>query len=148
MQTLERTREHNGNVGRRKALQYRSLFLFRASSRFRYRIVRLVNSALFEAIILASILLSSCIMTARKTTHIVVIDIILTLIFLFELVAKVISYGLALHPGAYLRDPLNVLDASIVLAGKLPFYTLMIAVKQVLQGSLMFTSTYDVQSLP
>lgn len=110
-------RVYKGSIARRQALRYRSIFLFRSSSYFRYRSVKLVNSAEFEALILVSIIISSCFISAEKTTGIIGVDIALNCIFLFELIAKVIAYGLVLHPGAYLRDPLNVLDATIVLTG-------------------------------
>ena len=118
MNTATQRRIYKGSIARRQALRYRSLFLFRASNTFRYRSVKLVNSVAFEAFILISIIVSSCIISAEKTTEIICVDMTLNCIFLFELIAKVVSYGLLLHPGAYLRDPLNILDASIVLAGK------------------------------
>ena len=107
-----------GRIARRKALRHRSLFVFKQSNSFRHMCIKLVNHASFEALILISIVVSSCLIGVNKTATIIVVDMVLNCIFLIEFIAKIIAYGFILHPGAYLRDPLNVLDASIVLTGK------------------------------
>lgn len=38
-------------------------------------------------------------------------------VFTIECVLKIIAYGFLLHPGAYLRNPWNILDFIIVAVG-------------------------------
>ena len=38
-----------------------------------------------------------------------------TVIFCLEMILRVIDLGFVIHPGSYLRDPWNVLDAVVVL---------------------------------
>lgn len=42
-------------------------------------------------------------------------DIVFTIIFLLELILKVLADGVILHPRAYLRNPWNWLDSCIVV---------------------------------
>ena len=42
-------------------------------------------------------------------------DLIVTVVFTFEMVVKVIALGFVLHPGSYLRISWNVLDFAIVI---------------------------------
>ena len=39
----------------------------------------------------------------------------MTVIFCLEMILRVIDLGFVIHPGSYLRDPWNVLDAVVVL---------------------------------
>ena len=102
----------------RKALRYRSLFIFEPHHKVRQICVKIVTNTFFEFGILASIIASSCLIDAQKTTVVIVVDMVLNCIFLFELLAKVVACGLVMHPCSYLRDAVNVLDACIVLSGK------------------------------
>jgi len=45
-----------------------------------------------------------------------VLDVVFTIVFLVEMVLKIVADGLILHPQAYLRDGWNVLDCLVVVA--------------------------------
>ena len=45
------------------------------------------------------------------------IEYIFLVIFTAECVMKIIAYGFAMHPGAYLRNGWNMLDFTIVVIG-------------------------------
>lgn len=45
-------------------------------------------------------------------------DFLLNVLFVMEIIAKVIAHGLILHPKAYLRSTWNVFDFIVVLFGK------------------------------
>ena len=42
-------------------------------------------------------------------------DYFFTAVFTVELLLKIIAYGLVVHPGAFCRDPANVLDMFVVI---------------------------------
>jgi len=45
------------------------------------------------------------------------IEYVFLVIFTLEAIMKVVAYGFALHPGAYLRNGWNILDFVIVSVG-------------------------------
>jgi len=45
------------------------------------------------------------------------IEYVFLVIFTLEAIMKVVAYGFALHPGAYLRNGWNILDFFIVSVG-------------------------------
>ena len=47
------------------------------------------------------------------------------LIFVFEMVVKILAHGFALHSGSYLRDGWNVMDFVVVSTGLLEAYGLV-----------------------
>ena len=113
--------ELKGGIAR-KALRYRSLFIFERDNKFRRACVKMLNNTFFEIGILVCIIVSSCLIDTPKTTPVIIVDMILNCIFLFELLAKVVACGLVMHPCSYLRDAVNVLDACIVVSGKLCYF--------------------------
>lgn len=83
---------------------------------------------MFEGIILVLIVYGSVLLTIDNNAAVDgspirrfldVNDLVLTTLFTLELVIKVIAYGLAIHPGAYLRSSWNQLDFIIVLTSLL-----------------------------
>ena len=100
------------------ALKYRSLLIFDSNNAVRRKAVSLVNNPIFEAIILVAIIISSCLAGTTRTQAVLACDILLNSLFFFEFLIKIVSFGLSFHPHSYLRDPLNALDAAIVLTGK------------------------------
>ena len=48
-------------------------------------------------------------------------DYCFTAIFTIELILKIIVLGFVMHPGSYLRDPWNVIDAIVVLSAFVNF---------------------------
>ena len=45
------------------------------------------------------------------------LEYVFVVIFTLEAIMKVVAYGFAFHPGAYLRNGWNVLDFAIVIVG-------------------------------
>ncbi len=100
------------------ALKYRSLFVFDSEHRLRKATSWLITNVYFESLIIALIIASSFLVGVQKTEAVKIVDLLLDSIFLLELLAKVVSYGLLLHPFSYARDAMNLLDATIVLTGE------------------------------
>lgn len=49
------------------------------------------------------------------------LDIAFTLVFTIEMLLKVIDLGIILHPGSYLREFWNVMDAVVVICACVSF---------------------------
>eukprot|EP00794_Sanderia_malayensis_P011435 gene11437-12631_t len=86
-------------------------------SRVRQLCVFLVKNFAFRAIVFISIIVSSCLAVLDRSDVIKVLDLTFDALFILELLVKIIAYGLVLNPYSYLRDPLNVLDATIITVG-------------------------------
>jgi hypothetical protein len=111
-------------------LKHRSLFMFSSRSTFRRVVFMVVFDKRYEYVILLLILVSSAALAAdapgvapnSNLAHsLLALDLSLFIVFFVEFAAKVITMGLVLHPGAYLRSGWNVLDASVVLTSALSF---------------------------
>ena len=101
-----------------------SLFIFSQSNPVRQACTKLAEHKFFDSFILVCILVSSfCLaldnpLSDKDSTLNKILkglDLFFTVIFIIELVTKVISLGFVLHKGSYIRNPWNVLDAVIVL---------------------------------
>ncbi|XP_074639691.1 voltage-dependent T-type calcium channel subunit alpha-1H-like isoform X1 [Acropora palmata] len=99
-----------------------SLYLFAPSNRFRCRMASVCGHKYFDYVVLLFILIS-CIVLAMEEPNILpkkrqIIDatmLLLTVIFTFEMMMKVVAHGFVVGPGTYLKDGWNVLDGSLVL---------------------------------
>lgn len=95
-----------------------------SSNCIRSRVGAIVLSAPFSWFI-TTIIFISCIVLmfesplspppVLESTH--VIDIIITVIFTLECLMKIMAFGFAHNPGAYLRDNWNILDFILVILG-------------------------------
>ena len=110
---------------------YNSLFLFSSESKFRKFIVRMVHNPFFENFIILCI--------AFNTIDLAIYDYndrddktefnralewfskLYTIVFTIELLLKVIAMGFVMHKNAYMRDPWNWLDFTVVVVGILEF---------------------------
>ena len=86
--------------------------------------MKIIRSLAFEILILLAII-ASCVVAginnSKKTplgSPWTMMDMALNFSFLIEFALKAVVYGLVLHPGSYLRDPLNVLDSVVVVSGE------------------------------
>jgi len=112
---------HSKHTAYRMAEKHRSLFFFLPSNPLRRLLIRITESRLFDFLILV-VILGNCVTLAlsnpkNSSTLVNVLSIIewvFTGVFCVELIMKVIALGFCLHPGSYLRNPWNVLDALIV----------------------------------
>ena len=110
-----------------RALKYRSLFMFGPDNKFRQMLMKIIRSLAFEIFILLAII-ASCVVaginSSKKnslSSSWIMVEMVLNFSFLVEFALKAVVYGLALHPGSYLRDPLNVLDSVVVVSGEFKF---------------------------
>ncbi|KAK9829920.1 hypothetical protein WJX72_008649 [[Myrmecia] bisecta] len=110
---------------------HRALFCLQPNNPIRRFAAAIVTSSLFEGMIILMILISSILLAANKPStspastlarFTGVCDQIFTYVFLTELVLKVISLGLVMHPGAYLRISWNQLDCIIVVTSMVSLY--------------------------
>ncbi|KAL5266763.1 hypothetical protein ACHWQZ_G003966 [Mnemiopsis leidyi] len=102
---------------------HRSFFIFSPTNPLRRFCHWIVNLRHFDNFILFIILLS-CIMQmlqnpkdleSDNNRFIEYLEYGVTVIFCLEMILRVIDLGFVIHPGSYLRDPWNVLDAVVVL---------------------------------
>ncbi|XP_013148992.1 PREDICTED: muscle calcium channel subunit alpha-1-like [Papilio polytes] len=101
-----------------------SFFIFSKTNRFRVLCYKLSASSTFGNIILVCILFSSAMLAAEdpldaaqkgfRNWLLSQFDMFFTGIFTLELFLKLVTYGLVLHPGAFLRSAFNVLDMLVV----------------------------------
>ncbi|KAJ8705183.1 hypothetical protein PYW07_011010 [Mythimna separata] len=101
-----------------------SFFIFAKTNRFRVFCYKMSSSSTFGNIILVCIMLSSAMLAAEDPLDAVQngfrnwllsqFDVFFTGIFTLELFLKLITYGLILHQGAFLRSAFNVLDMLVV----------------------------------
>ncbi|XP_026733621.1 muscle calcium channel subunit alpha-1-like isoform X4 [Trichoplusia ni] len=101
-----------------------SFFIFSPTNRFRVFCYKMSSSSSFGNIILVCIMLSSAMLAAEDPLDAVQngfrnwllsqFDVFFTGIFTLELFLKLITYGLILHQGAFLRSAFNVLDMLVV----------------------------------
>uniref|UniRef100_A0A2A4JH49 Voltage-dependent L-type calcium channel subunit alpha n=1 Tax=Heliothis virescens TaxID=7102 RepID=A0A2A4JH49_HELVI len=101
-----------------------SFFIFSPTNRFRVFCYKMSSSSTFGNIILVCIMLSSAMLAAEdpldaaqngfRNWLLSQFDVFFTGIFTLELFLKLITYGLILHQGAFLRSAFNVLDMLVV----------------------------------
>ncbi|CAK1546604.1 unnamed protein product [Leptosia nina] len=101
-----------------------SFFVFSPTNRFRVLCYKMSASSTFGNIILVCIMLSSAMLAAEdpldaaqkgfRNYLLSQFDIFFTGIFTLELFLKLITYGLILHEGSFLRSAFNVLDMLVV----------------------------------
>jgi len=119
----------------RRALDDKSCGCISKHNRFRLRLARVVHTQRFDDLILVLIIVSTLILAfeSPKLTEcgsdcslFVVLfyaDVVFTLLFIIEMVMKIIVYGFINSKAAYLKDPWNVMDFTIVLVGTISLVT-------------------------
>ncbi|KAL3318747.1 hypothetical protein Ciccas_002588, partial [Cichlidogyrus casuarinus] len=119
----------SGRSQNQHARPERSLYLLTLKNPFRKLCIRIVEWKPFEYLILLTIL-SNCMALGLHTpypehdsnninTRMEQIEVIFMVIFTIECFLKIIAFGFAMHPGAYLRNMWNFLDFIIVAFGLL-----------------------------
>ncbi|KAH9286568.1 Voltage-dependent calcium channel type A subunit alpha-1 [Echinococcus granulosus] len=118
------------NVGHGKpVLPYSSMFIFAPTNGIRRFCHFVVNLRYFDLFIMIVICASSIALAAEdpvaenstKNKILEHFDYAFTGVFTVEMVLKVIDLGVVLHPGAYCRDPWNILDAIVVFCALVAF---------------------------
>ncbi|XP_033121214.1 voltage-dependent calcium channel type A subunit alpha-1-like [Anneissia japonica] len=121
--------EEEDENGPKPMVQYSSLFIFSPTNPFRVLVHKCVINRAFDITIMIVIGLSSIALAAEdpvntdssRNTVLNYFDYIFTGIFTLELIMKVVDMGLILHPGAYIRDIWNILDATVVICALVAF---------------------------
>ncbi|KAM7539608.1 hypothetical protein Aperf_G00000039296 [Anoplocephala perfoliata] len=119
--------EKNGHG--KPVLPYSSMFIFAPTNGIRRFCHFVVNLRYFDLFIMIVICASSIALAAEdpvaenstKNKILEHFDYAFTGVFTVEMVLKVIDLGVALHPGAYCRDPWNILDAIVVFCALVAF---------------------------
>ncbi|XP_067950470.1 voltage-dependent calcium channel type A subunit alpha-1-like [Watersipora subatra] len=116
--------------GPKPMLPYSSLYIFSPVNPLRILCHFVVNLRFFDMFIMIVILASSLALAAEdpilgdkstKNKALNLMDFIFTAVFSVELLLKIIDLGVVLHPGAYMRDLWNILDATVVICAFVAF---------------------------
>ncbi|XP_071948425.1 voltage-dependent calcium channel type A subunit alpha-1-like isoform X5 [Antedon mediterranea] len=108
---------------------FSSLFIFSSTNPFRVLVHKCVINRWFDITIMIVIGLSSIALAAEDPVNtesernkvLNYLDYLFTGIFTIELIMKIVDMGLILHPGAYIRDIWNILDATVVICALVAF---------------------------
>ncbi|GMH93963.1 hypothetical protein TL16_g12770 [Triparma laevis f. inornata] len=120
----EKLKEERESERQARIDSYTSLYIFAKSNPIRKICADISEHKLFDQLILVCILVSSfCLALDNPLSDqesgfnkaLKALDLIFSIIFMIELVTKVIALGFVMHEGSYLRNPWNMLDAAIVL---------------------------------
>eukprot|EP00761_Pharyngomonas_kirbyi_P014924 gb/GECH01014955.1/.p1 GENE.gb/GECH01014955.1/~~gb/GECH01014955.1/.p1 ORF type:complete len:1446 (+),score=208.71 gb/GECH01014955.1/:1-4338(+) len=107
----------------------RSLFLFNLDNPIRKLCILLIETTMFDRLILFLILLN-CVFLAlydpvnpdsQRNEIVHISEMVFAIIFLIEAIIKILAMGFVWSKKTYLRDPWNVLDFIIVISGVLVF---------------------------
>ncbi|VVC29317.1 Voltage-dependent calcium channel, alpha-1 subunit,Voltage-dependent L-type calcium channel, IQ- [Cinara cedri] len=115
--------EEEEDEGPKPMLPYSSMFLLTPTNGIRRGAHWIVNLRYFDFFIMLIIILSSVALAAEDPINDVsdwndyldVVDNVFTVIFAIEMILKVIDLGVILHPGSYLREFWNIMDAVVVI---------------------------------
>ncbi|KAK0065729.1 voltage-dependent non-L-type calcium channel alpha-1 subunit isoform A [Biomphalaria pfeifferi] len=108
---------------------YSSMFIFGPTNLFRRFCHFIINLRYFDLFIMIVICASSVTLAAEdpvredsyRNSILNYFDYIFTGVFTVELILKVIDLGVMLHPGSYMRDLWNILDATVVVCALVAF---------------------------
>ncbi|XP_037083301.1 voltage-dependent calcium channel type A subunit alpha-1-like isoform X2 [Pollicipes pollicipes] len=115
--------------GPKPMLPYSSMFILSPTNPVRRAAHWVVNLRYFDFFIMFVISLSSIALACEdpvdeksdKNKILNMFDYAFTGVFTIEMVLKVIDMGLILHPGSYLREVWNVMDATVVICALVSF---------------------------
>lgn len=106
----------------------KSLYLFDAEHKFRVQVNQLINHQYFEYFILFVIIFSSVMLalddplTEKTVEAFLILDEIITVIFICEALLKIIAKGFLLNgPDSYMRQPANLLDVVVIIFSSFTF---------------------------
>ncbi|KAL5233820.1 hypothetical protein ACI65C_001230 [Semiaphis heraclei] len=115
--------EEEEDEGPKPMLPYSSMFLLSPTNGIRRAAHWIVNLRYFDFFIMLIIILSSVALAAEDpinddsdwNNYLDVVDNVFTVIFAIEMILKIIDLGVILHPGSYLREFWNIMDAVVVI---------------------------------
>lgn len=108
------------------SLKHSSLCILSGNNPVRQLLLWIVQSRGFEVFIMLCILVNCVFLAMNDPTtddppYTYTVELVFASIFSFEMLLKIVSQGFAFHPGAYVRDPWNLLDCTIVILSWLNF---------------------------
>ncbi|CAG5127135.1 unnamed protein product, partial [Candidula unifasciata] len=121
--------ENQGFTGPKPMLPYSSMFIFGPTNPIRRFCHFVVNLRYFDLFIMIVICASSVALAAEdpviedsyRNKILNYFDYVFTGVFTIELLLKIVDSGILLHPGAYMRDLWNILDATVVVCALVAF---------------------------
>lgn len=127
--TIDEEDDEDAESRPKPVIPFRSLCLFSSSNKIRLFAHDIVNRPWFEPFIMSIIVASSISLAAEDPVleesdwNMVLnyFDYAFTLVFTVEMLLKIIDLGLILHPGSYMRDFWNILDAIVVICALIAF---------------------------
>ncbi|XP_025989217.2 voltage-dependent calcium channel type A subunit alpha-1 isoform X2 [Solenopsis invicta] len=128
-QTSEEKRKDEDDTGPKPMLPYSSMFILSSTNPIRRAAHWVVNLRYFDFFIMVVITLSSIALAAEdpvdenadRNKILDSLDHVFTGVFTVEMVLKIIDLGIILHPGSYLREFWNVMDAVVVICALVSF---------------------------
>ncbi|XP_034248827.1 voltage-dependent calcium channel type A subunit alpha-1 isoform X6 [Thrips palmi] len=119
----EEKKEEEEIVGPKPMLPYSSMFILSPTNSVRRAAHWVVNLRYFDAFIMVVISLSSITLAAEdpvveestRNNVLNYFDHIFTSVFAVEMILKILDLGVILHPGSYLREFWNIMDAVVVV---------------------------------
>ncbi|XP_048506529.1 voltage-dependent calcium channel type A subunit alpha-1 isoform X26 [Athalia rosae] len=119
----EKKEDADEDTGPKPMLPYSSMFILSPTNPIRRGAHWVVNLRYFDFFIMVVITLSSIALaaedpvveTSTRNTVLNGLDHAFTGVFAVEMILKIIDLGIILHPGAYLREFWNIMDAVVVI---------------------------------
>ncbi|XP_018406731.1 PREDICTED: voltage-dependent calcium channel type A subunit alpha-1 [Cyphomyrmex costatus] len=119
----ERRQDEDDDTGPKPMLPYSSMFILSPTNPIRRGAHWIVNLRYFDFFIMVVISLSSIALAAEdpvsekasRNQILNYFDYAFTGVFTIEMVLKIIDLGIILHPGSYLREFWNIMDAVVVI---------------------------------
>ncbi|XP_063983728.1 voltage-dependent calcium channel type A subunit alpha-1 isoform X7 [Diachasmimorpha longicaudata] len=119
----EKKQEDDDDTGPKPMLPYSSMFILSPTNPVRRGAHWVVNLRYFDFFIMVVISLSSIALAtedpvdehSKRNTVLNYFDYAFTGVFAIEMILKVIDLGIMLHPGSYLREFWNIMDAVVVI---------------------------------
>ncbi|XP_069690114.1 voltage-dependent calcium channel type A subunit alpha-1 isoform X22 [Periplaneta americana] len=116
-------------TGPKPMLPYSSMFIFSPTNPVRRGAHYVVNMKYFDFFIMVVISLSSIALAAEdpvdeestRNTILEYFDYAFTCVFTVEMILKILDLGIILHPGSYLREFWNIMDAVVVICAAVSF---------------------------
>ncbi|XP_076386540.1 calcium voltage-gated channel subunit cacophony isoform X8 [Megachile rotundata] len=125
----EKKQDEDDDTGPKPMLPYSSMFILSPTNPVRRAAHWVVNLRYFDFFIMVVISLSSIALAAEdpvwedspRNEVLNYFDYAFTGVFTVEMILKIIDLGVILHPGSYLREFWNIMDAVVVICAAVSF---------------------------
>ncbi|XP_068969517.1 voltage-dependent calcium channel type A subunit alpha-1 isoform X23 [Bombus flavifrons] len=125
----EKKQDEDDDTGPKPMLPYSSMFILSPTNPVRRAAHWVVNLRYFDFFIMVVISLSSIALAAEdpvkenspRNEILNYFDYAFTGVFTVEMILKIIDLGIILHPGSYLREFWNIMDAVVVICAAVSF---------------------------